>query len=80
MSGNLWKFSDKLDDEDIEILKHEFITYQSGCWSGYWPDFDWNASEKGCCSCQTGKQPDRRSHCCGSPDPPPIYWWCSCHL
>ena len=35
---------------------------------------------KGCCSCQTGKQPDRRSHCCGSPDPPQIYWWCSCHL
>ena len=22
MSGNLWMFSDKLDDEDIEILKH----------------------------------------------------------
>lgn len=27
MSGNLWMFSDMLDDEDIEILKHEFITY-----------------------------------------------------
>lgn len=27
MSGNLWMFSDKLDDEDIEIMKHEFITY-----------------------------------------------------
>ena len=26
MSGNLWMFSDKLDDEDIEIMKHEFIT------------------------------------------------------
>lgn len=30
MSGNLWMFSDKLDDEDIEILKHEFITYYQG--------------------------------------------------
>ena len=26
MSGNLRMFVDKLDDEDIEILKHEFIT------------------------------------------------------
>ena len=23
-------FSDKLDDEDIEIMKHEFITYYQG--------------------------------------------------
>ena len=30
MSGNFWMFSDKLDDEDIEILKHEFITYYQG--------------------------------------------------
>lgn len=30
MSGNLWMFSDKLDDEDMEILKHEFITYYQG--------------------------------------------------
>lgn len=30
MSGNLWMFSDKLDDEDIEILKHEFITNYQG--------------------------------------------------
>lgn len=30
MSGNLWMFSDKLDDEDIEIMKHEFITYHQG--------------------------------------------------
>ena len=34
MSGNLWMFSDKLDDEDIEILKHEFITYYQG--ADYW--------------------------------------------
>lgn len=30
MSGNLWMFSDKLDDEDVELLKHEFITYYQG--------------------------------------------------
>lgn len=30
MSGNLWMFSDRLDDEDIEMLKHEFITYYQG--------------------------------------------------
>lgn len=30
MSGNLWMFSDMLDDEDIEMLKHEFITYYQG--------------------------------------------------
>ena len=30
MSGNLWMFSDKLDDEDIEMLKREFITYYQG--------------------------------------------------
>ena len=30
MSGNLWMFSDRLDDEDIEIMKHEFITYYQG--------------------------------------------------
>ena len=27
MSGNIWIFSDQIDDEDIEILKHDFITY-----------------------------------------------------
>ncbi len=30
MSGNLWMFSDMLDDEDIEMLKHDFITYYQG--------------------------------------------------
>lgn len=24
MSGNLWMFSDMLDDEDIEMQKHDF--------------------------------------------------------
>ena len=28
MSGNLWMFSDMLDDEDIEMLKRDFITYE----------------------------------------------------
>lgn len=29
MSGNLWMFSDMLDDEDIEMQKHDFITLYS---------------------------------------------------
>lgn len=30
MSGNLWMFSDMLDDEDLEMLKRDFITYYQG--------------------------------------------------
>lgn len=30
MSGNLWMFSDMLDDEDIEMLKRDFINYYQG--------------------------------------------------
>ena len=30
MSGNLWMFSDMLDDEDKEMLKRDFITYYQG--------------------------------------------------
>ena len=30
MSGNLWMFQDMLDDEDIEMLKRDFITYYQG--------------------------------------------------
>lgn len=30
MSGNMWMFSDMLDDEDIEMLKRDFITYYQG--------------------------------------------------
>ena len=30
MSGNLWMFSDMLDDEDIEMLRRDFITYYQG--------------------------------------------------
>ena len=27
MSGNVWMFSDQIDDEDVEFMTHEFITY-----------------------------------------------------
>ena len=30
MSGCVWKFSDQIDDEDIEMLRHEFITLRQG--------------------------------------------------
>lgn len=30
MSGNIWMFSDKIDDEDLEILKHDYLTYYQG--------------------------------------------------
>ncbi len=30
MSGNLWMFSDMLDDKDIEMQKHDFITLYQG--------------------------------------------------
>ena len=30
MSGCIWKFSDQIDDEDIEMLRHEFITLRQG--------------------------------------------------
>ena len=30
MSGNLWMFSDKLDDEDIIFAQRSFITYNMG--------------------------------------------------
>jgi len=30
MSGNLWMFSDMLDDEDAEMMRHDFITYYQG--------------------------------------------------
>lgn len=30
MSGNLWMFSDMLDDEDVEMQKHDFITLYQG--------------------------------------------------
>ena len=30
MSGNLWMFSDMLDDEDADMLRRDFITYYQG--------------------------------------------------
>jgi len=31
MSGNAWMFSDQIDDEDMEFMKHEFVTYSMAC-------------------------------------------------
>lgn len=30
MSGSIWMFSHMLDDEDIEMLRHDDITYHQG--------------------------------------------------
>lgn len=30
MSGNVWMFSDQIDDEDIAFLQKDFITYKEG--------------------------------------------------
>ena len=30
MSGNVWMFSDQIDDEDLEFMAHEFVTYIYG--------------------------------------------------
>ena len=30
MSGDIWKFSDQIDDMDIEMLRHDFITLREG--------------------------------------------------
>lgn len=27
MSGNVWMFSDQIDDEDMEFMRREFVTY-----------------------------------------------------
>lgn len=31
MSGNVWMFSDQIDDEDIMFMQHEFVTYKMAC-------------------------------------------------
>ena len=31
MSGNVWMFSDQIDDEDMEFMTHEFVTYNMAC-------------------------------------------------
>lgn len=30
MSGNAWMVSDMIDDEDLDFLKHDFLTYYQG--------------------------------------------------
>ena len=30
MSGDIWKFSDQIDDMDTEMLRHDFITLREG--------------------------------------------------
>ena len=31
MSGNVWMFSDQIDDEDVEFMTHDFVTYNMAC-------------------------------------------------
>lgn len=31
MSGNAWMYSDQIDDEDLEFMEHEFVTYSMAC-------------------------------------------------
>lgn len=31
MSGNVWMFSNRIDDEDLEFMTHEFVTYSMAC-------------------------------------------------
>ena len=47
MSGNVWMFSDEIDDEDLEFMSHDYVTYGIERWidversnSGYAGCFD----------------------------------------
>lgn len=31
MSGKAWMFSDQIDDEDLDFMAHEFVTYSMAC-------------------------------------------------
>ena len=31
MSGNVWMFSDQIDDEDVEFMTHDFVTSNMAC-------------------------------------------------
>ena len=31
MSGNVWMFSDEIDDEDLEFMSHAYVTYNMAC-------------------------------------------------
>ncbi len=37
MSGNIWMFSDRIDDEDMEFMQHEYVTYNMAS-EYYMPD------------------------------------------
>ena len=30
MTGKIWKFSDQIDEEDVEMLRKDFITFAEG--------------------------------------------------
>ena len=30
-SGNVWMFSDEIDDEDLEFMSHDYVTYNMAC-------------------------------------------------
>ena len=31
MSGNVWMFSDEIDDEDLEFMSHDYVIYNMAC-------------------------------------------------
>ena len=31
MSGNVWMLSDEIDDEDMEFMSHDYVTYNMAC-------------------------------------------------
>ena len=31
MTGNVWMFSDEIDDEDLEFMSHDYVTYNMAC-------------------------------------------------
>ena len=31
MSGNVWMFSNEIDDEDLEFMSHDYVTYNMAC-------------------------------------------------
>lgn len=31
MSGNIWKFSDQIDDADLAFARKDFFTFREGC-------------------------------------------------
>ncbi len=31
MSGNVWMFSDEIDDENLEFMSYDYVTYNMAC-------------------------------------------------